>query len=79
MRTQLALPLRYGGLGIQNPVDICEEEYAASIYITEELTNLIISQDPDIKNLDSAKIKYHTNITEREKVQRYTFTPVLFC
>ena len=46
----LALPLRHGGLGIQDPTKTADREYEASRRITEQLTNLIFNQDQDISN-----------------------------
>ena len=40
-RDMIALPLRHGGLGIQNPVLIADREYIASQKITKPLANLI--------------------------------------
>ena len=38
-RDMLALPLRYGGLGIQNPTKTADKEYQASRKTTSQLTN----------------------------------------
>ena len=37
----IALPMRHGGLGIQNPVEIADREYFTSKKITEKLTDQI--------------------------------------
>ena len=42
-RTIFALPVRYGGLGIANPAENCDREYAASRTVTEDLTALIVN------------------------------------
>ena len=55
-RNILALPLRYGGIGIQNPTTTADREYAASIKITEQLTELIINQDQDLCKLNRSLI-----------------------
>ena len=65
----LALPLRHGGLGIQNPVSTADREYLASRKITKQLTELIFDQDPDLRKLDRSlimKIKAELK-TEKEK------------
>ena len=56
-RRLLALPYRYGGLGIRNPVSTADFEYAASVKITQPLTNLIYNQDCDLSNLDEDMVK----------------------
>ena len=56
-RRMFALPVRYGGLGIVNPVESSQREYEASIKVTEELVGLIYRQETSLKNLDREKIK----------------------
>ena len=43
IRSLLALPPRWGGLGVFNPVVQCILEYSASMDITEPLSNYIVS------------------------------------
>ena len=69
-RVILSLPVRFGGLGIANPVENSDREYAASQRITQNLSDLIIQQQQDlsqynqestlqtIKDLNSAKEKF---------------------
>ena len=52
----LALPLRHGGLGIQNPTKTSDREYEASKKITEQLTELILNQDQDLSKVDKSQI-----------------------
>ena len=52
----LALPYRYGGLGIRNPVQVADGEYEASLNITEPLADLIIQQDNDLSKLDRERV-----------------------
>ena len=40
--------MRYGGLGISNPMETGDREYNASKRITANLTRLIIQQEQDI-------------------------------
>ena len=56
-RRMFALPVRFGGLGIVNPVDMAEREYQTSVKITEELVGLIYRQETSLKKLDKVKIK----------------------
>ena len=52
-RRMFALPVRFGGLGIVNPVEIAE----TSLRITEDLVGLIYHQETSLKKLDKIKIK----------------------
>ena len=47
-RRIFALPVRYGGLGIANPVETCDREYQSSLNITKELSDLIHRQEQDL-------------------------------
>ena len=51
-RQILSLPVRFGGLGIANPVDAAEREYNASKAITQNLSNVILQQQQDISFYD---------------------------
>jgi hypothetical protein len=55
-RSIVALPLRYGGLGIQNPVLIADQEFQSSNDITNGLKQMIYIQDKNLENLDRAEI-----------------------
>ena len=52
-RNVFSLPVRYGGLGIANPVDTCDREYQASLTITKDLSDLIYAQEQDLSYFDS--------------------------
>ena len=54
-RKLISLPYRYGGLGIQNPVEMADREYCTSEKITEQLTKLIMEQDNDITKFSSER------------------------
>ena len=54
-RKVLSLPVRYGGLGIANPVETCEREYHASKLITEDLAALLYRQEQDLTLFDTEK------------------------
>ena len=55
----LELPVRYGGLGIKNPRTCADEEYKNSLYVTEELTELIYHQNrssyANLKHIETKK------------------------
>ena len=55
-RRLLALPYRYGGLGIRNPVESADCSYEASIRITKPLTDLIVEQDMDLSRLNRGTV-----------------------
>ena len=49
------LPVRYGGLGIPNPVNTADNEFKNSVYVTEKLTEQIYNQEltsqPDLQDI----------------------------
>ena len=49
-REIFSLPVRYGGMNIRNPVQTAEKEFEASMFITENLTQIIKSQENDLSN-----------------------------
>ena len=51
-RQMISLPVRYGGLGIANPVENADREYNASLKITKNLSNLIFHQQQDLTAYD---------------------------
>ena len=53
----MALPVRYGGLGVGNPVQECDWEYDASIKITSGLKELIKRQVQDYDLINFQEIK----------------------
>ena len=71
-RRMLALPYRYGGLGIEIPTETADREYNASKEITRKLTEMIINQDSNIETLDNqymrtAKLKLKSTKENRLK------------
>ena len=69
-REIIALPLRYGGLGMQNPVKTADREFHASNSITEELQNLICRQDPQLANFDKSKMLMGKQVAKSIKEAR---------
>ena len=53
----LALPYRLGGIGLNNPVTSADQAYEMSCGISEDLTNLILRQEPDLRLLVKEKVK----------------------
>ena len=56
-RKIISLPVRYGGLGIQDPSETAEREFYNSTLVTQNLTSLIEKQETDLNNLDGDRIK----------------------
>ena len=71
-RDMLALPLRHGGLGIQNPTKTSDREYEASKKITKQLTELILNQDQDLSKVDKSQINKTKADLKLEKEIAYT-------
>ena len=55
-RQIVALPVRMGGLGIQNPVLTADTEYRNSSLVTQNLTTLIVRQETDLSNYNLATV-----------------------
>ena len=49
-RRMISLPVRMGGLGIQNPILTADNEFRNSSIITTSLTRLIENQETDLTN-----------------------------
>ena len=71
-RDMLALPLRYGGLGIQNPVQTSDREYDASKKITDQLAGLIYHQDQDLSKLDRGQLVKKKAELKTQKEDRFS-------
>ena len=56
-RRLLALPYRYGGLGIRNPVNTADLAYKSSAKISKELADLILSQEVNLSLLNNDLVK----------------------
>jgi hypothetical protein len=54
-RNIISLPVRFGGLGIANPIENAEREYQASMAVTESLAELIYNQEQDLINYNHEK------------------------
>ena len=50
-RELFALPTRFGGLGLLNPVECCSTEYEGSLHLSDALTLAIIQQSLPPSNL----------------------------
>ena len=66
-RRIMSLPVRMGGLGIQNPILTAEREFRNSLLITQNLTSLIENQETDLNNYDTDRMKEITAQIKMEK------------
>lgn len=75
-RCVLSLPVRYGGLGIANPVETADREYHASKAVTRQLTDLIKRQDHDISHYSHEETLEATKNVIKDKecflMEKYT-------
>ena len=55
-RKIFSLPVRLGGLGIQNPVHTADIEFRNSSIVTRNLTKMIEDQDADLTNYNSSQV-----------------------
>ena len=69
-RRMLALPVKYGGIGIQNPVETADIEYEASVKITTNLKSIIFNQERNLENLDENMVKNIINQVKQDKDKR---------
>ena len=56
-RRLLALPVRLGGMGIQNPTITAETEYKNSNLATRNLTQIIVDQETNLQHYNEDAIK----------------------
>ena len=56
-RQMVSLPVRMGGLGIQNPVMTADTEFRNSCVVTENLKTLIVRQETDLTNYNITRVK----------------------
>ena len=70
-RMILALPVKHGGLGIQDPSQTAQLEYNETS-VTEQLTNLILNQTVSLETLDQCEIKKVKDDLRNAKTARYT-------
>lgn len=55
-RRYLALPVRFGGIGISDPTTTADIEYYISATITKPLVDVIIAQEKDFANYDQQRV-----------------------
>ena len=70
-RNILSLPVRLGGLVIQNPMLTAETEFRNSCIVTENLTQLIENQELNLDNYDFDQVKINMARLKAEKDQAF--------
>ena len=68
-RSIFALPTRFGGMSITNPVETSEFEFKASFEITEQLKEIILNQLPNFDELDRSEIQSRRNAVSSSRKQ----------
>ena len=66
-RRIFALPVRLGGIDLNNPVLSADCEYSASVCITRNLTNFIYNQDKGLTNYDRMQIESNVKMDKAQK------------
>ena len=69
-RALLALPVKFGGLGLQNLCEVANTELLNSKEITRELYENVMTQNKDFQ-IDSEKTKTIKNELKRRKISNY--------
>ena len=70
-RNLFALPPRWSGLGLCNPVCLASQEYDASLKITEPLCNLLLSHDQQYPEVKADQLLQKSTVRSF-KQQRYS-------
>ena len=66
-RKLISLPVRLGGMGIQNPCDTADAEFRNSTQVTQNLTKLIMDQETDLSNYDELEV---TSLLKRIRTEK---------
>ena len=69
-RQILALPVRMGGMGIDNPVTTADHEFEASTLITNSLTSVIYRQESNFDNYDKSQVERVIKNVKQTKERR---------
>ena len=66
-RDILALPVRYGGLGMTNPCHEAKREYSSSVKVTTPLVEKIVSQTHELPDEEKIRSEQQCGRSLREK------------
>ncbi len=70
-RKIIAQPVRYGGLGILNPIETSDSEFQSSTMVTKNLVEVIMRQEQNLENYDSNRVKADVLRSKSEKENRF--------
>ena len=70
-RKIISLPVRLGGLGIQNPCETADIEFRNSTLVTRNLTELIIKQEKDLSGYDAEEVTALLKRLKSEKEESF--------
>ena len=68
-REIFSLPVRYGGMNILNPMERADQEFRASVYITEDLSGIIKNQENNLDNYNEEEVIKKTKQAKLQKEQ----------
>ena len=68
-REIFSLPVRFGGMNILNPMERADQEFRASVYITEDLSAIIKNQETNLDNYNEEEIIKKTKQAKQQKDQ----------
>ena len=70
-RKIISLPVRLGGMGIQNPTLTADTEFRNSSIITQNLTTLIENQEQNLENYDEERLMSEIKRMKTEKEEAF--------
>jgi hypothetical protein len=70
-RKIISLPVRLGGMGIQNPILTADTEFRNSTVITQNLTTLIENQEHNLENYDAERLMSEIKRMKTEKEEAF--------
>ena len=70
-RKIISLPVRLGGMGIQNPTLTADTEFRNSTIITQNLTTLIENQEQNLENYDEERLMSEIKRMKTEKEEAF--------
>ena len=70
-RKIISLPVRLGGMGIQNPTLTADTEFRNSSIITKNLTTLIENQEQNLENYDEERLMSEIKRMKTEKEEAF--------
>jgi hypothetical protein len=78
-REVMQLPIRFGGLGMPNPVESTDREFKCSTEMTEQLVKLILKQELTLDNLDKSAVEETKSRLRGEKESEHEKQYTIVC